>query len=96
MMEIYKQITTSLKIGKSGTVNIAVSLVKACPVDGKKEDFKVWHPEAGYSVWPADQFYKQHRAITRREAQLINQTVAELEVMAISDTVDFNQESLQD
>lgn len=47
--------------------------------------FAVHDPEAGYSIWPGDQFEKCHRPLTRREAQLVNMSVAELEVMSISD-----------
>ena len=49
------------------------------------EEYRVHHPEAGYSVWPSDQFEAVHRPLTRRESQLINMSTAELEVMAISD-----------
>ncbi len=62
-------------------------LVKAQPGPGGDE-FRVWHPEAGYSVWPMDQFVDQHRALTRREAQLVNHSIAELEIMAISDNLE--------
>jgi hypothetical protein len=64
--------------------NGGACLVQAEIVPGKYE-YRVHHPEAGYSVWPTDSFLAQHRPLTRREAQLVNHTVAELEVMAISD-----------
>ena len=60
------------------------SIVRAEIVPGGKE-YRVHHVDAGYSVWPADQFDNCHRALTRHEAQLINQSVAELEVMGITD-----------
>ncbi len=60
-------------------------LVQAEIVPGKYE-YRVHHPEHGYSVWPSDQFEAQHRPLSRHEAQLVNHTIAELEVMSITDS----------
>lgn len=60
------------------------SIVRAEIVPGGRE-YRVHHADAGYSVWPVDQFENCHRLLTRHEAQLINQSVAELEVMSITD-----------
>ncbi len=51
------------------------------------DEYRVHHPDAGYSVWPAAQFENDHRELTAHERQLINMTTAELEVMGISDNV---------
>lgn len=71
---------------QAATESSHASIVLAEPAPGGYE-YRVHHPEAGYSIWPSDQFEEQHRPLSRREANLVNQSVAELEVMAISDNV---------
>ncbi|MGI9251145.1 MAG: hypothetical protein ACR2PR_08105 [Pseudohongiellaceae bacterium] len=63
---------------------IETTLVRA-ELTSDADEYRVWHPVNGYSVWPADQFENYHRPLTRRELQLVNHSMAELEVMSISD-----------
>ena len=79
-MQIYIYVTVDLKTTKS--VSVKACLVRAEEQDG---EFKVLHPDNGYSIWPADQFHKQHRALTMRETQMVNLSPAELQVMSITD-----------
>jgi hypothetical protein len=71
---------------QAASASLGAHLVQAEHAPGGYE-YRVHHPEVGYSVWPADQFEAQHRPLSRREAHLVNHSVAELEVMAISDNV---------
>ncbi len=73
--------------------NQVPQLVRAQPTPAGHE-YRVWDPEGGYSIWPADQFEGTHRILTRRELQLVNHSMAELEVMSISDADQWDREIL--